>query len=51
MLHYWNKIVFERMRARLSSASMRLIESERNGTEYSPDLIIAIRHSYSKFHF
>ncbi|VDN51553.1 unnamed protein product [Dracunculus medinensis] len=46
MLHYWNKIVFERMRARLSSASMRLIESERNGTEYSPDLIIAIRHSY-----
>uniref|UniRef100_A0A0N5AXF5 Cullin-5 n=1 Tax=Syphacia muris TaxID=451379 RepID=A0A0N5AXF5_9BILA len=46
MLHEWNRIIFENVKDKLQAAAMRLIESERNGRAFDPQLVIGVRQSY-----
>lgn len=46
MLHEWNEVIFEKIKDKLQVAAMRLIESERNGEAFDPQLVIGVRQSY-----
>ncbi|VDN29305.1 unnamed protein product [Gongylonema pulchrum] len=46
MLNDWNETIFTGMKAKLQNAALRLIEAERNGEDFDPQLVIGVRQSY-----
>lgn len=48
MLHDWNRIIFEKIKDKLQIAAMRIVESERNGESFDPQLVIGVRESYGQ---
>uniref|UniRef100_A0A915PYA2 Cullin-5 n=1 Tax=Setaria digitata TaxID=48799 RepID=A0A915PYA2_9BILA len=46
MLDDWSKTIFSAIKHKLQSAAMRLVELERNGEAFDPQLVIGVRQSY-----
>uniref|UniRef100_A0A0R3RZ92 Cullin-5 n=1 Tax=Elaeophora elaphi TaxID=1147741 RepID=A0A0R3RZ92_9BILA len=46
MLNDWGKTIFAAIKHKLQSAAMRLVELERNGEAFDPQLVIGVRQSY-----
>ncbi|MFH4983136.1 hypothetical protein AB6A40_009845 [Gnathostoma spinigerum] len=46
MLEDWNLTIFQRIKNKLQNAAMRLVEAERNGEAFDPQLVIGVRQSY-----
>nr|CRZ24456.1 BMA-CUL-5 [Brugia malayi] len=46
MLNDWGKTIFATIKHKLQSAAMRLVELERNGEAFDPQLVIGVRQSY-----
>lgn len=49
MLETWNTKIFAPIGEKLLNATMRLIECERNGEAFDPQLVIGVRESYGSF--
>uniref|UniRef100_F1KWA6 Cullin-5 n=1 Tax=Ascaris suum TaxID=6253 RepID=F1KWA6_ASCSU len=46
MLDDWNGTIFQGIKDKLQNAAMRLVEAERNGEAFDPQLVIGVRQSY-----
>ncbi|VDP15393.1 unnamed protein product [Onchocerca flexuosa] len=46
MLNDWGKTIFVAIKHKLQNAAMRLVELERNGEAFDPQLVIGVRQSY-----
>lgn len=46
MLNDWGKTIFTAIKYKLQSAAMRLVELERNGEAFDPQLVVGVRQSY-----
>ncbi|VDM96638.1 unnamed protein product [Thelazia callipaeda] len=46
MLNDWSETIFAAIKDKLQNAAMCLIESERNGEAFDPQLVIGVRQSY-----
>ena len=46
MLSDWSENIFEAVKDKLQAAAMRLVELERNGEAFDPQLVIGVRQSY-----
>ena len=46
MLDTWSETVFSDIRERLQNSAMKLVEAERNGESFDPQLVIAVRESF-----
>ncbi|VDK84517.1 unnamed protein product [Litomosoides sigmodontis] len=46
MLNDWGKTIFAAIKHKLQRAAMRLVELERNGEAFDPQLVIGVRQSY-----
>lgn len=51
MLNDWGETIFAIIKHKLQSAAMRLVELERNGEAFNPQLVIGVRQSYGDFPF
>lgn len=51
MLNDWGETIFASIKHKLQNASMRLVELERNGEAFDPQLVIGVRQSYGDFAF
>ncbi|VDK30978.1 unnamed protein product [Anisakis simplex] len=48
MLEDWNITIFQGIKDKLQNAAMKLVEAERNGEAFDPQLVIGVRQSYGK---
>ncbi|MCP9262715.1 Cullin-5 [Dirofilaria immitis] len=46
MLNDWGQTIFASIKHKLQNAAMRLVELERNGEAFDPQLVIGVRQSY-----
>lgn len=46
MLEDWNATIFNSIKIKLQNAAMLLVEAERNGEAFDPQLVIGVRQSY-----
>lgn len=46
MLNDWNETIFTAIKNNLQNAAMCLVEAERNGEAFDPQLVIGVRQSY-----
>lgn len=46
MLEDWNSTIFQGIKDKLQNAAMKLVEIERNGEAFDPQLVIGVRQSY-----